>query len=85
MGVQIPRREKYEKKLSPKQKFRAGVFTVIAAMRISNLQEDWAEWKAVGEELKAASMGAKGKAKQQSERRRASSGVEGRTTKMRGV
>lgn len=53
MGVDIPRREKYEKKLSPRQKFRAGVFTVIAAMRVSDLQEDWAGWKAVGEELKA--------------------------------
>lgn len=53
MGVEIPRREKYEKKLTPKQKFRAGVFAVIAAMRISDLQEDWAGWKAVGEDLKA--------------------------------
>lgn len=51
--MDVPRREKYEKKLTPKQKFRAGVFTVIAAMRISELQEDWAGWKVVGEELKA--------------------------------
>jgi hypothetical protein len=57
MGVDIPKREKYEKKLTPKQKFRAGVFTVIAAMRISDLQEDWASWKAVGEELKAKASG----------------------------
>lgn len=65
MGVEIPRREKYEKKLTPRQKFRAGVFTVIAAMRISDLQEDWAGWKAVGEDLKAraASAAASAKAK----------------------
>ena len=55
--MEIPKREKYEKKLTPKQKFRAGVFTVIAAMRISDLQEDWASWKAVGEELKAKAAG----------------------------
>jgi hypothetical protein len=53
MGIDI-NRKKYEKPLSPKQKFRAGVYTVIAAMRLSDMQEDWQVWKKVGSELKAA-------------------------------
>lgn len=55
MGVSVPPREKYEKKLKPINKFRAGVYTVIAAMRLSDMQEEWSEWKGVGEKLKTAS------------------------------
>ena len=54
MGVNIPPRAKYERKLTAVNKFRAGVYTVIAAMRLSSMQEEWSEWKGVGEKLKAA-------------------------------
>lgn len=50
MGVDIDGR-KYQKKLRPIQKFRAGVFTVIAAIRMSNLEEQWSSVKKLGKEL----------------------------------
>ena len=62
MGVQVPPRTKYERKLTPRNKFRAGVFTVIAAMRLSDMQEQWCEWKTVGEKLKVASSDAAARA-----------------------
>ncbi|ETI24982.1 hypothetical protein G647_04352 [Cladophialophora carrionii CBS 160.54] len=51
MGVSLDKR-KYEVKLKPVQKFRAGVFMVIAAIRMSNMEEQWREAKLLGEELK---------------------------------
>ena len=51
MGVSLDKR-KYETQLKPVQKFRAGVFTVIAAIRMSNMEEQWREAKLIGEELK---------------------------------
>lgn len=69
MGVEVPPRQKYERKLTPRNKFRAGVFTVIAAMRLSDLQEEWGVWKGVGEELKARQVG-KGERKGEKERER---------------
>lgn len=51
MGVSLDKR-KYEIKLKPVQKFRAGVFAVIAAIRISNMEEQWRDAKLLGEELK---------------------------------
>jgi hypothetical protein len=51
MGVSVDKR-KYETKLKPVQKFRAGVFAVIAAIRMSNMEEQWREAKTLGEELK---------------------------------
>lgn len=43
---------KYERKLKATQKFRAGVFAVIAAIRMSNMEEQWRETRLMGEELK---------------------------------
>ena len=51
MGIDVDRR-KYEKPLRPIQKFRAGVFTIMAAIRMSNMERQWREVKLVGEELK---------------------------------
>ena len=51
MGVSVDKR-KYEVKLQPLQKFRAGVFAVVAAIRMSNMEEQWREAKLLGEELK---------------------------------
>ncbi|KAJ9603634.1 hypothetical protein H2200_011820 [Cladophialophora chaetospira] len=51
MGVSLDKR-KYEVKLKPVQKFRAGVFAVIAAIRMSNMEEQWRDAKLLGEELK---------------------------------
>ncbi len=51
MGVSLDKR-KYEVKLKPIQKFRAGVFAVIAAIRMSNMEEQWRDAKLLGEELK---------------------------------
>lgn len=45
-------RQKYEKKLTPAQKFRAGVYCVIAAIRMSNLEEQWRDAKMIGDELR---------------------------------
>jgi hypothetical protein len=51
MGVSVDKR-KYEVALKPVQKFRAGVFAVIAAIRMSNMEEQWREARLLGEELK---------------------------------
>ena len=51
MGVDIPR-SKFETKLKPKEKFRAGVYAVIAAMRLSVLEEDARSVKRLGQSLK---------------------------------
>lgn len=53
MGIDVDRK-KYEPKLSPIQKFRAGVYCVIAATRISNLEEQWRGARKIGDELKLA-------------------------------
>ncbi len=52
MGVSL-NGHKYQDKLKPVQKFRAGVFAVIAAIRMSNMEEEWRDAKAIGEELRA--------------------------------
>jgi hypothetical protein len=51
MGVDVDGR-KYEKPLRPVQKFRAGVFAIMAAIRMSNMEREWREVKQVGEQLK---------------------------------
>lgn len=51
MGVEADRK-KYQKQLAPVQKLRAGVFAVIAAIRMSNMEEQWRGAKQIGEELK---------------------------------
>lgn len=51
MGIDVDRR-KYEKPLRPIQKFRAGVFTIMAAIRMSNMERQWREVKLIGEDLK---------------------------------
>ena len=51
MGVSLDT-HKYETKLRPVQKFRAGVFAVLAAIRMSNLEEQWRDARIIGEELK---------------------------------
>ena len=53
MGVDIERK-KYEKKLSPVQKLRAGVFCVIAAKRMSKMEEQWRDARKIGDELQYA-------------------------------
>ncbi|KAI1609250.1 hypothetical protein EDD37DRAFT_640799 [Exophiala viscosa] len=53
MGVMLDR-SKYNTKLRPVQKFRAGVFAVIAAIRMSNMEEQWRDARLIGEELKQA-------------------------------
>lgn len=53
MGVSLDK-HKYETKLKPVQKFRAGVFAVIAAIRMSNMEEQWRDAKLLGEELRLA-------------------------------
>jgi hypothetical protein len=53
MGVEVDKR-KYEKELAPVQKFRAGVFVVIAAIRMSKLEQQWRGVRQMGEELKGA-------------------------------
>jgi len=51
MGVKIDK-DRYEQPLRPLQKFRSGVFAVIAAIRMSNMEEQWKEAKRIGEELR---------------------------------
>ncbi|KAK5953005.1 hypothetical protein OHC33_006127 [Knufia fluminis] len=53
MGIDIDRK-KYEQKLAPIQKFRAGVFCVMAAIRMSNLEEQWRDARKIGDELRHA-------------------------------
>lgn len=43
---------KYDNKLKPIQKFRAGVYAVVAAIRMSNMEEQWRDARLIGEELK---------------------------------
>jgi hypothetical protein len=50
MGVEVDK-TKYQQKLRPIQKFRAGVFAVIAAIRMSDMEEQWRNVKRIGEEL----------------------------------
>ena len=52
MGVGVDK-AKYQEKLRPIQKFRAGVYTVIAAIRMSDMEEQWRGAKKIGEELQA--------------------------------
>ena len=53
MGVEVDKK-KYEKELAPVQKFRAGVFVVVAAIRMSKLEQKWRGLRQMGEELKGA-------------------------------
>lgn len=53
MGIDVDRK-KYEKKLAPIQKFRAGVFCVMAAIRMSNLEEQWRDARKIGDALRHA-------------------------------
>lgn len=50
MGINIDRK-KYEKSLSPARKFRAAVFCVIAASRMTKLGEQWKPARRIGDEL----------------------------------
>jgi hypothetical protein len=38
--------------LAPRQKFRAGVFAVMAAVKMRNQEQQWRGVKALGEELR---------------------------------
>lgn len=51
MGVTLDQ-HKYDNKLKPIQKFRAGVYAVVAAIRMSNMEEQWRDARLIGEELK---------------------------------
>lgn len=51
MGVSLDK-SRYETKMRPVQKFRAGVFAVMAAIRMSNLEEQWRDARIIGEEVK---------------------------------
>ena len=42
-----------EKTLTPSQKFRAGVYVIIAAMRMSEMEEQWREVRKIGDQVKA--------------------------------
>ncbi|KAL2441705.1 hypothetical protein ABEF95_016191 [Exophiala dermatitidis] len=55
MGVSLDSR-KYESQLKPVQKFRAAVSVVIAAIRMSNMEEQWRDARLIGEELKIMRM-----------------------------
>ncbi|KAG9790839.1 hypothetical protein KCU88_g1181, partial [Aureobasidium melanogenum] len=55
MGVSLDSR-KYESRLKPVQKFRAAVSVVIAAIRMSNMEEQWRDARLIGEELKIMRM-----------------------------
>lgn len=50
MGVEVDK-TKYQEKLKPIQKFRAGVYAVIATIRVSDMEEQWRGVKKIGEEL----------------------------------
>ena len=57
MGVNVSREDQKKlqpKKLTPTQKFRAGVFVVIAAMRMSEMEEQWRGVRVIGEEVEGA-------------------------------
>lgn len=51
MGVSLDS-HKYEAKLKPIQKLRAGISVVIAAIRMSNMEAQWRDARVIGEELK---------------------------------
>jgi hypothetical protein len=57
MGVELSARDQAKikeaqtPKLTPRQKFRAGVYAVIAAMRLSEMEEQWRPVKEMGWEL----------------------------------
>lgn len=51
MGIDVDKK-KYEPKLKPIQKFRAGVFCVMAATRMSNMEEQWRGARKLGDDLK---------------------------------
>jgi len=53
MGVEVDRR-RYEKQLAPMQKFRAGVFVVMATLRMKKLEQQWRGVRQMGDELKGA-------------------------------
>ena len=53
MGVSLDKR-RYETPVKPIQKFRAGVFAIIAAIRMSNMEQQWREARLLGEELNLA-------------------------------
>ena len=42
-----------DKKLTPTQRFRAGVYVVIAAMRMSEMEEQWREVRKIGDQVNA--------------------------------
>ena len=52
MGVEVDK-TKYQEKLKPIQKFRAGVYAVIAAIRMSDMEEQWRDARKIGEEVQA--------------------------------
>ncbi|RMZ89655.1 hypothetical protein DV736_g3109, partial [Chaetothyriales sp. CBS 134916] len=52
MGVKIDR-SKYQTRLKPIQKFRAGVYAVIAAIRMSDMEEQWRDVKKLGDKLQS--------------------------------
>ena len=58
MGVDL-NGKKYEKPLKPIQKFRAGIHCVIAAIRISNMEEQWREARKIGDEISRARLQSK--------------------------
>ena len=42
-----------EKVLTPAQRFRAGVYVIIAAMRMSEMEEQWREVRKIGDQVNA--------------------------------
>ncbi len=52
MGVEVDK-TKYQEKLKPIQKFRASVYAVIAAIRMSDMEAQWRVARKIGEELQA--------------------------------
>jgi Pericentrin-AKAP-450 domain of centrosomal targeting protein len=51
MGVKAPK-SSYESKLAARQRFRAGVFAVIAANRMRTLEREWRGVKRMGDGLR---------------------------------
>ncbi|KAL8243866.1 hypothetical protein R6Q59_010124 [Mikania micrantha] len=57
MGVDMThQKSKFVKPLTPKQKLRAGVFVVVAALRMNRMEEQWRENRLLGENLKRLKM-----------------------------
>ncbi len=52
MGVSLDTRKYEQSPLKPVQRFRAGVFAVMAAIRMSNMEEQWRDARLIGEELR---------------------------------